>query len=693
MAMDPERFISLRAPVFILDENEATKLAKGDPVKISPEPDHWMSRDQPTPALIVRSNDSELAIGALTSYHNAPKLYLWMDTDDRHMITIAATVAESTGRGSPEPLLAVNIEIYGPPKFFDLYMCRMLWAISDPVMRTLYKLENAPKNLPPCGRGGLLADDMGLGKTLTMLALIAVTKNQKVPSFAQTTLIVAPLSVLSVWEKEIESRCPSLKYQTYYPADRRPQSKPLNFVEYDIVITNYNTLQRQDSPLKMVSWRRVILDEAHNIRNDKAKTHKAVVALKAHARWALTGTPIVNTLHDIRSLLAFLKLCQPLAEAKHWKACIGSGSEQNLSRHQQQQFTDNLKKLLKCVCLHRTKEMRDQNGDKVVSLPKVTYQTIAVTFDSGQQSVYDNVAMSAKQHIEKDLTKLKSRSIPRSKIVTIILRLRQAVMHPALVPAEYWTPLDREDMEVLNSRHDHLSKLTRCSFCFETMSEEDQEFIRRCTVHANLRNVLAFVVSFDPENLRSPMLQGAEFDAETSVAEKQDSDSAPDPSVVNKFKSAKLDALIALLHQTPPDEKCLVFSTFVGFLEIAERRLWEEKIEYVMFHGKMSGNERKDSIAKFCDGDLATDVSAPRVMLLSLQAGGVGLNLNVANHVFLMDPWWQPSMERQAIDRVNRIGQTREVNVFRLVATAYSNFQRWIETGDRTELFLEALGI
>jgi hypothetical protein len=73
---------------------------------------------------------------------------------------------------------------------------------------------------------------------------------------------------------------------------------------------------------------------------------------------------------------------------------------------------------------------------------------------------------------------------PRSKIVTVILRLRQAVMHPALVPAEYWVPLDREDMEdmeVLNSRHDHLSKLTRCSFCFETMSEEDQEFIRRCT--------------------------------------------------------------------------------------------------------------------------------------------------------------------------------------------------------------------
>lgn len=108
--------------------------------------------------------------------------------------------------------------------------------------------------------------------------------------------------------------------------------------------------------------------------------------------------------------------------------------------------------------------------------------------------------MSAKQYIKKDLTNLKSRSIvcpslfvpaihsnvvqPRSKIVTVILRLRQAVMHPALVPAEYWAPLDREDMEdmeVLNSRHDHLSKLTRCSFCFETMSEEDQEFIRRCT--------------------------------------------------------------------------------------------------------------------------------------------------------------------------------------------------------------------
>ncbi|KAJ7798840.1 SNF2 family N-terminal domain-containing protein [Mycena olivaceomarginata] len=513
--MDPQRFISFRAPVFILDENEATKLAKGDPVKISPDPDHWMSwfdsnSDQPTPALIVRSNDSELAVGALTSYHNAPKLYVWMDNKESLEITIAATVAESSGHGSPEPLLAVNIEIFGPPKLFDLYLCRMLWAISDPVMRTLYALENAPQEPPPmwqvaCLRDygvktritadanwtneldsldmyigtqarhlpeypepipklntslyphqalqwaldqekqknptenspvqfekvdpekrGILADDMGLGKTLTMLALIMVTKPQEVPNFAKTTLIVAPLSVLSVWEKEIKSRCSSLTSETYHPAGRRRQ-KPLNFVDYDIIITNYNTLQQKDSPLQKVSWRRVILDEAHNIRNSKAKTHKAAVALNAHSRWALTGTPIVNTLQDIRSLLAFSRIMPAFGGGATLEGVYWFRSEQSLSGVQQQKLTDNLKiksveqKLLKCVCLHRTKEMRDRNGNKIIPLPKVTYRTIAVALDSAQQ--------------------------PRSKIVTVILRLRQAVMHPALVPAEYWAPLDREDME------------------------------------------------------------------------------------------------------------------------------------------------------------------------------------------------------------------------------------------------------
>ncbi|KAJ7197625.1 SNF2 family N-terminal domain-containing protein [Mycena pura] len=164
--------------------------------------------------------------------------------------------------------------------------------------RTLRLSADALK--PILGRGGLLADDMGLvclpllslsydstifawqGKTLTMIALIAVTKDTPIDGFRKTTLIVAPLSVLATWESEIKQHCPSLTYTIYHPGGGN-DGHDVDFPAFDVVVTNYDSIRNRPSRFR-VRWRRIVFDEAHRIRNHQTKLHEAVLELKAHAR-------------------------------------------------------------------------------------------------------------------------------------------------------------------------------------------------------------------------------------------------------------------------------------------------------------------------------------------------------------------------------------------------------------------------
>ncbi|KAJ7497415.1 SNF2 family N-terminal domain-containing protein [Mycena latifolia] len=167
----------------------------------------------------------------------------------------------------------------------------------------------SPQETPPIlGRGALCADAMGLGKTLTMLALIIATKTDIPRDFSNSTLIVAPLSVISNWEKQIDDHCGgSLSYYLYYGPKREISPKELQ--KFDVVITTYQTVagehddkdttvqskkkKKVEKSLFEIQWKRIVLDEAHTIRNPKTKMAKAACALAAQRRWALAATPIV----------------------------------------------------------------------------------------------------------------------------------------------------------------------------------------------------------------------------------------------------------------------------------------------------------------------------------------------------------------------------------------------------------------
>ncbi|KAJ7821729.1 P-loop containing nucleoside triphosphate hydrolase protein, partial [Mycena leptocephala] len=629
--------------------------------------------DDSSPAMLLLSGGKELALVAEVY---STELWPWLANDAYRLDWSAAVAKEQLEYPGEWAWMEITLNVYAPADLAALYLPRMRWGLSpaerartmheahppqeppplwlrghrvgaavapsgscilsvsakalplykseihglqttlmphqSQAVRWLKAQEKAPKPgvehvqwwsnamVRSVGLGGILADDMGLGKTITMLALILETRGGTAENARRANLVVAPLSVLETWNAEATRHCPSLKKLLYRG----------EFHQYDLVITNYETLTRTPA-LAKVTWKRVILDEAQRIRNPKTL-----------ARWALTATPI-----DLAAIVAFLRTCAPLDEINNWDRFIGAGKKPLRNA------AANLQALMQNICLRRTKETLGPDDQPIVKLPTVTYRTISIELGTEQrvprcscsrlcpssrkvpQGIYESTARSGTQNL-RDILGEKSHAALAQTMFTVILRLRQIALHPALVPGVS-DPAE----------HDPDCSHSLCSRCVDTNE--------KCPCgHAS-----------EPKPFAPPEEPGTD-----------------DPNAGLVRSSAKLEALTGLIGQLAPKDKCLVFSVFVKFLRLVKGWLRQKGIQSVLYHGGMNEARRTQAIAEFQRED------GPRVLLLSLGAGAFGLNLTAANNVFLMDPWWQPAIERQAIDRVNRIGQTKPVNVFRLIA-------------------------
>ncbi|KAJ6499180.1 SNF2 family N-terminal domain-containing protein [Mycena sanguinolenta] len=619
-----------------------------------------------------------------------------------------------------------------------------------------------PQESPPeLGRGALCADSMGLGKTLTMLALILATKADVPKDFSNSTLIVAPLSVLSNWEKQINDHCVpgALTAYVWYGAKRDIDQEELQ--QYDVVITTYQCIANDDkdsAPSKKkkkvekslfdIRWKRVVLDEAHTIRNPKTKMAKGAYALTAQRRWALAATPIINSPKDLGSILTFLQICRPLDNEDFFKRLLLRPLKDG-----DPAGADLLRNLMNHVCIRRTKEMQDAEGNSLVPLPPVEMIIVSVTLSDEARALYDEVEQLSKTRIEAYMRR--NNTMAQSNVLSLLTRMRQLVLHTGLVPAGYIEELKAgEDLE--NDTHAAMAitpadktrlqaKLAQaveeceeCPICFNVFEEPR---ITSCS-HIFCLPCITEVISRDPKcpldrrvlsmnDLHAPL---PPLDATQAPFREQEESSSPDGG-----SSAKIDQLIQLLDLTPGSEKSLVFSQFTSFLDKIAERLEERGIAFVRFDGRMSAKRRQEVIAQFSvpvveddtapaatrrsrgrssdgsagrrddseamevdnDSDFIDDEDDntawskkkskgkgkgkakassytagssipagenPKVMLISLKAGALGLNLTVANNVYLMDPWWQDGIEAQAIDRVNRIGQTKPVHVYQMIA-------------------------
>ncbi len=309
-------------------------------------------------------------------------------------------------------------------------------------------------------KGGILADDMGLGKTIQSIALLLTNPRPSHPSvtdkkalstnIGKSTLVVAPLALIKQWEAEIKNRVlDSHKLRVYVHHGPQRTKRFEDLKKYDVVITTYQILvsehgsssEREDGPQAGcfgIHWYRVILDEAHTIKNRNAKATQACYALRAEYRWCLTGTPMQNNLDELQSLIKFLRI-KPYNDISVWKDQI----TRPMSQGRGGVATKRLQFYLKAFMKRRTKDVLKQEGalnpggkpgkDGSSNGFKITarrVESVLADFSPEERRFYDRL----EQRTDKSLEQMMGgEKMNYASALVLLLRLRQACNHPQLV--------------------------------------------------------------------------------------------------------------------------------------------------------------------------------------------------------------------------------------------------------------------
>ncbi|CAG8530193.1 16588_t:CDS:10 [Funneliformis mosseae] len=449
-------------------------------------------------------------------------------------------------------------------------------------------------------RGGIIADDMGLGKTIQIIALILANEYSDMDLRSRGTLIVCPLSTVANWEEQLAGHV---------------QENALN-----------------------IHWFRIILDEAHIIKDINTVQSKAACSLKAERRWCLTGTPIQNKWENWNHYISRpIKSIDPVG----------------ISR---------LQTIMKCITLRRTKIV---NGKPLLALPPRNDHYRYLELSDHERKLYEKIYRSQAERIKKFA---EENNIMRHyvNILQSLLRLRQICAHYSLVK-ESDIP-DDLDEEIVNegltpTRALMLLSIVResgvdqCGSCLSDLAQT--VVVTRCEhlfcidcANKNMSQLLSSASFEDQKVLADCPICGLKLISgdvcEVSDSKDIENDHITRSEGVVKVHSTKVKALLEDLVQAKKDG-------------VKSDALNENDIIYTRLDGTMPRAERTQNMNIFKKQD---DVS---VILVSLKAGGVGLNLTAAQRVYLMDPFWNPSVENQAIDRIHRLGQTCAVDTIRFI--------------------------
>lgn len=564
----------------------------------------------------------------------------------------------------------------------QLWQCHSQTRGAFTNVATLYSIQN-----PTLASGGILADDMGLGKTIQMISLIMADRQlgRGHPDAKKATLILAPVSVMSNWSTQIEKHVKSehaLRVMFYHGTREEPIT-PKTIANYDVVISTYesvssewhsqkSTSRPKNSGLFSFKWRRVILDEGHAIRNPKAKKTVAVTELNAQSRWVLTGTPIINNLKDLYSLVRFLRLSGGLNDLQVFNSSIIRPVMQGYSVGNRV-----LQMLMSGICLRRKKEMKFID----LRLPKLTEYKYPVKLLPHEQEKYDAFDKQAKGTLELYRNQAGQDATEAYRhLLEVLLRMRQVCNHWKMISEERIDSIMKqlETQGAVDLTEENIFALQKmlqlsidsqedCAICLDSYKEP---VITKCA-HAFCTSCIERVIETQH---KCPMCRQQLDSLPTSTVKPAKELTAPPPPTQDELDNAaslesntssKVTALMDILKASAKEKdaqsKTIVFSQWTTFLSLLEPHLRAAGIVFTRIDGSMPAPVRDKALAAF---DADPDCT---VLLASLAVCSVGLNLVAANKVILSDSWWAPAIEDQAVDRVHRLGQKRETTVFRLV--------------------------
>ncbi|KAG0215198.1 hypothetical protein BGX33_001363 [Mortierella sp. NVP41] len=522
---------------------------------------------------------------------------------------------------------------------------------------------------------------------------------------SHATLIICPLSTVQNWEEQFEAHVKKDALQVYVYHGGQRVSDPTYLAKHDVVITTYNLLgteyskeckgregesstSKHPSVLQHIDWFRVVLDEAHIIKEVNTVQSKAACALVAERRWCLTGTPIQNKLDDLFALVKFLGM-QPFQEKAHWAHYISkpikAANPIGITR---------LQTLMKVITLRRTK-MQMVDGKPLLDLPQRTDHMRVLDLSLNERQMYKRMESSAKQTVSQIVQENKVMK-NYAHILQAILKLRQICAHYALVK-NMADDLDMSGEFNLAKAAAIFSLLQdsgndQCNSCFHSSTPTpivtrcEHVFCPECVKRLNpisfmliqKGNANVSVASGLKSDFSCPQCTTAlkpidliqlQDDSEDKVETAMGHIHSRTDENGMFIHSTKVKALMEDLVQAgeisrrtgQPMVKSVVFSQWTSMLDLIEDGLRENKIKFTRLDGTMQRNDRTAAMVNFKERANCS------VILISLKAGGVGLNLTSAQRVYLMDPHWNPSVESQAIDRIHRLGQTKPVDVIRFI--------------------------
>lgn len=593
----------------------------------------------------------------------------------------------------------------------NLKSARQPKLVTGGTMRS-YQLEGLEwmLSLYQNGINGILADEMGLGKTIQTISMLAhLWENNSFGPF----LIAAPLSTTSNWVAEFEKWTPSIPVMLYHGDKkererlRKTRLKNPGTKDFPVVVTSYEICMNDRKFLTHFGWQFIIIDEGHRIKNLDCRLIRELQQFQSANRLLITGTPLQNNLVELWSLLHFLlpTVFDKLSTFESWFDFSGlkdkSNFEQLLSEERQQYLVKSLHAVLKPFLLRRVKT------DVEALMPKKREYVLYAPLTPMQRELYQAILDgSSRSYLEEKAVERLSVGLASRSGTPLSIRSnnnslkRKAISGPhtpnkSAKSSRSGTPASVASTRGRGKAKRNYEEVSDAQYFAgidqeesspeveeELDSEGEEERIRAATFEIAKRQLLQKKLGNpimqlrlccnSPYNFFNPFLKAEVEDGETFA-----SDVEPDETIVST--SGKMLLLDSLLPPLINDgHKVLIFSQFTTTLDLIGQYLTLRSWSHARIDGSVAQSDRQAQILAF---NKSNSKDGTNIFILSTRAGGQGINLAAADTVILFDSDWNPQQDLQAMDRAHRIGQTRNVIVYRF-ATRNTVEQKLLESAE-----------